>query len=151
MKTFQFGSLNTSGQWLSVWKIIFDQLKSSDYNDSYTNHLSAIRILSRDKTNLNQINNEQFELLLNIGNIGSKNIKCSSELMIEALKCLCNLVYNSTKCQEMSANTVAAEGIVKRLRTYKYGKKITKNTCYIVLIIVRFFQRSQRSLFYTVF
>lgn len=81
--------------------------------------LAAVRILSRDKTNLNQTTNDQFDCLLNIANIGPHNIECKSEISVEALKCLCNLVYQSEKCQSMCLKNASIEGIIKRLRTYK--------------------------------
>lgn len=83
--------------------------------------LAAVRLLSRDKTYLNQtITNEQFESLLNIANIGSHNVGVTDlAISVEALKCLCNLVFQSTNCQQMCLKNAAIEGIVKRLRTYK--------------------------------
>lgn len=88
----------------------------------YPDCLAAIRILSRDKTHLNQtITVDQFDSLLNIANIGSHNENISdSAIVVEALKCLCNLVYQSTNCQMMCLKNAAIDGIVRRLRTYKY-------------------------------
>lgn len=87
----------------------------------YPDCLAAIRILSRDKTYLNQtITNEQFDSLLNIANIGNHNVNVKdTAISVEALKCLCNLVFQSTNCQTMCLKNAAIEGIVKRLRTYK--------------------------------
>lgn len=87
----------------------------------YLDCLAAIRILSRDKTYLNQtITNEQFDLLLNIANIGNHNETIlNPAIAVEALKCLCNLVFQSTSCQMMCLKNAAIDGIVRRLRTYK--------------------------------
>lgn len=89
--------------------------------DIYPDCLASIRILSRDKTHLNQaITTDQFDMLLNIANIGNHNENISDPaIIVEALKCLCNLVYQSTNCQMMCLKNAAIDGIVRRLRTYK--------------------------------
>lgn len=82
--------------------------------------LQAIRILSRDKTYLNEtIKDEQFDCLLELANIGSKNQETETSIHSEALKVLCNLVFQSKKCQDLCLKNTAVEGILKRLRTYK--------------------------------
>lgn len=117
-QTFELSAFNHSGQWICIWNCIFGILSKADAN-VFPECLAAIRILSRDKTNLNSTTNEQFDCLLNIANIGQQNVKCSPEVSVEALKCLCNLVYQSEKCQAMCLKNSSIEGIVKRLRTYK--------------------------------
>lgn len=57
--------------------------------------------------------------MLNIANIGGSNYKSTNVTQIEALKCLCNLVFQSTSCQEIFLRNAAVEGIVNRLKTYK--------------------------------
>lgn len=82
--------------------------------------LQAIRILSRDKTYLNEtINSDQFECLLDIAAIGSHNTDYTDEVQTEALKILCNLVFQSSKCQELCLTNTAIEGILRRLRICK--------------------------------
>lgn len=82
--------------------------------------LQSIRILSRDKTYLNEtINDEQFDCLLDIAAIGLNELKNPAEIQTEALKILCNLVFQSPKCQELCLKNSAVDGILKRLRTYK--------------------------------
>ena len=39
--------------------------------------------------------------------------------MLEALKCLCNMIFNSTCAQALCAKNHSIEGIVIRLRTYR--------------------------------
>lgn len=113
-------------QWATIWNAIFGLMRKANEKhenapDVYPDCLAAIRILSRDKTHLNQaITVEQFDTLLNIANIGKKNESISDPtVIIEALKCLCNLVYQSTNCQMMCLKNAAIDGIVRRLRTYK--------------------------------
>lgn len=122
--TFNFTPLY--GQWTAIWNAIFGLMrkaneKHENASDVYPDCLAAIRILSRDKTHLNQaITVEQFDALLNVANIGNQNENISdTTVIVEALKCLCNLVYQSTNCQMMCLKNAAIDGIVRRLRTYK--------------------------------
>ncbi|XP_062568468.1 synembryn-A-like [Saccostrea cucullata] len=41
------------------------------------------------------------------------------EVMLEALKCLCNLVFNSQLAQRICSKNGCVEGIIQRLKTYK--------------------------------
>lgn len=122
--TFNFTPLY--GQWTAIWNAIFGLIRRANEKHEnelniYPDCLAAIRILSRDKTHLNQaITVEQFDTLLNIANIGNQNENISDPTVaVEALKCLCNLVYQSTNCQMMCLKNAAIDGIVRRLRTYK--------------------------------
>lgn len=82
--------------------------------------LTVIRVLSRDKTYLNEtINADQFDCLLDIASIGTQSQHHSTDIQTEALKILCNLVFQSPKCQELCLKNSAVEGILKRLRMYK--------------------------------
>lgn len=126
-QTFDFSVFNTSGQWTILWKSIFQIINTAatgmptqtDIDTVLLPCLSAVRILSRNKMHLNQTTIEQFDILLNIANIGAQNIRCKTDVSVEALKCLCNLVFQSETCQAMCLKNAAIEGIVKRLRTYK--------------------------------
>ena len=82
--------------------------------------LATLRICSRDKTYINDcLQDNQLDALLNVASIGSRNYKSNNSIQIEALKCLCNLVFQSTKCQDICLRNAAVEGIVNRLKTYK--------------------------------
>lgn len=73
-----------------------------------------------DKTHINEcLKEDQLDALLNVANIGARNYKVANTVQVEALKCLCNLVFQSTNCQEMCLRNAAVEGIVNRLKTYK--------------------------------
>jgi hypothetical protein len=39
--------------------------------------------------------------------------------MSEAMKCLCNIIFNSPRAQELISKNHSLEGIVKELQTYK--------------------------------
>lgn len=121
--TFNLTVLNQSGQWMCLWNSIFQILSSApsaSHAQYYPECLAAVRILSRDKTNINQTTPKQFDCLLNIANIGASNVpSLPVAVSAEALKCMCNMVFQSEKCQAMCLKNAAIEGIVKRLRTYK--------------------------------
>lgn len=108
---------------MCLWNSIFQILgatPSATHAQYFPECLAAVRILSRDKTNLNQTTAKQFDCLLNIANIGSTNVAALPvAVSVEALKCMCNMVYQSEKCQAMCLKNAAIEGIVKRLRIYK--------------------------------
>lgn len=111
-------SLTTSGQWTLLWNNLFEILKAA--TKIQLKCLQAIRVLSRDKTYLNEtINDDQFDCLLESASIGSENQQHLPEIQTEALKILCNLVFQSKKCQELCLKNSAVEGILKRLRMYK--------------------------------
>ncbi|KAL7018619.1 hypothetical protein ACKWTF_010834 [Chironomus riparius] len=117
--SFNLSSLTTTGQWTLLWNNLFEILKTPTICITMQ-CLKSIRILSRDKTYLNEtINDDQFDCLLELASIGSQNQQFDPEIQTEALKILCNLVFQSPKCQEHCLKNSAVEGILKRLRTCK--------------------------------
>ncbi|GAB0098121.1 Synembryn [Sergentomyia squamirostris] len=117
---FHFMELTTNGQWKVLWEATFDYLASEESAPIYRDCLSVVRILSRDKTYLDVcITDERINCLLNAANIGADVKKHESAVVIEALKCLCNLVFNSKKCQAMCLNNTSTSGIIARIRTHK--------------------------------
>lgn len=116
--SFNLSSLTSSGQWTLLWNNLFDILKTPTQIKNKC--LQVIRILSRDKTYLNEtINADQFDTLLEMASIGTQSQRHPTETQTEALKILCNLVFQSKKCQELCLKNSAVEGILKRLRMYK--------------------------------
>ena len=108
--SFNLSSLTTSGQWTLLWNNLFEILKTPTTCITMQ-CLKSIRILSRDKTYLNEtINDDQFDCLLELASIGSQNQQFEPEIQTEALKILCNLVFQSPKCQEHCLKNSAVEG-----------------------------------------
>lgn len=65
-ESFNLSSLTSSGQWIKLWISSFEHLKATATIQMEC--LQTIRILSRDKTYLNEtINDSQFDSLLDIG------------------------------------------------------------------------------------
>lgn len=124
----KFNLSSISSHWVEIWKAVFKYLAQPDASALHHDCVSTLRILGRDKTYLDQVIDEaQVDCLLSLADIGAKvgetaaatPDNTSEPLIIEALKCLCNLVFNSTQCQEMFSKNNAAEGIIRRIRTYK--------------------------------
>uniref|UniRef100_A0A1B0GPK4 Ataxin-10 domain-containing protein n=1 Tax=Phlebotomus papatasi TaxID=29031 RepID=A0A1B0GPK4_PHLPP len=117
---FHFAELTTNGQWKGLWEATFIYLNTPTASEIHRECLSVVRILSRDKTYLDQcITEERINCLLNAANIGSENHNHGSGVVIEALKCLCNLVFNSKKCQEMCLTNTSTKGIINRIHLQK--------------------------------
>lgn len=94
--------------------------------------LETLRILSRDKRVLAPVATREGMLILgemarlNAGEEGDDNQKISQEdtqseeeerVVVEALKCLCNVVYNSPAAQQVSVDVQLAHGLCANLRT----------------------------------
>ncbi|XP_069480009.1 synembryn-A [Ambystoma mexicanum] len=85
--------------------------------------LETIRILSRDKSCLGP-----FVTLSGLKMLARHaGIDCSSpqvaepEVMVESLKCLCNLVFSSTEGQQRSAEAGIVVGLARRLKLHREG------------------------------
>lgn len=91
--------------------------------------LEMIRILSRDKTHLEVLTSEHTmnSLVHHTGlemyaqqHSDSVTIQEGDyTVMVEAQKCLCNLIFNSQVAQRVCCTNGCIEGIVQRLKTYK--------------------------------
>lgn len=99
------------------------KILSSDLNVGFFHY-------SRDKTGLNEALDEQkISTLLKLSNIYKEeeaikkiNEPNKNDLIVAALKALCNLVYNSPVAVTYVSRSHAAEGILMRLRMFKEGK-----------------------------
>lgn len=127
-QTFRFHELNQNGRRRKLWTSIFRRLESSLESPCFKSCLTSIRILSRDQTELNELVCEKWlETLLRHAGLMSQeealnrinDAPLDYEVMVEALKCLCNMIFNSTCAQALSAKNHSIEGIVMRLRTYR--------------------------------
>ncbi|KAK1167113.1 synembryn-B-like [Acipenser oxyrinchus oxyrinchus] len=85
--------------------------------------LETLRILSRDKKVLGPVATKQGMLVLAQlaalqGTGESVPEILEVELVVEALKCLCNVIFNSVAAQQLSAEINLASGLCARLRMY---------------------------------
>jgi hypothetical protein len=90
--------------------------------------LESIRIISREKTGLDTVSTEKALKIL-IGHAGlDTSYLCDDNgsvtiqdvfVIVEAQKCLCNIIFNSIDAQRICSFNGCIEGIVQRLKTYK--------------------------------
>ncbi|MGH0120847.1 UNVERIFIED_CONTAM: hypothetical protein FKN15_069673 [Acipenser sinensis] len=85
--------------------------------------LETLRILSRDKKVLGPVATKQGMLVL--AQLAALQVTGESVpeilevgLVVEALKCLCNVIFNSVAAQQLSAEINLASGLCARLRMY---------------------------------
>ncbi|XP_067000319.2 synembryn-A [Anabrus simplex] len=127
-QTFTFTELNDDGKRRRLWTLLIKHLENSDDAPCHKYCLACIRILSRDKTDLNELVCENWlGTLLRLAGLVSQEealtrinqLNPDYEVILEALKCLCNIIFNSTTAQVLSSVNHSVEGIVMRLRTYR--------------------------------
>ncbi|KAG8176562.1 hypothetical protein JTE90_010773 [Oedothorax gibbosus] len=106
--------------------LLFKQLSSNP--NARIVCLETIRILSREKSQIEDLFTKQtISVLVNLAGLiaGEEEIQkhCTlvsdPKVIVEAQKCLCNLIYNSKFVQGSCCNNGCIEGILLRLRTYK--------------------------------
>ncbi|XP_012695553.2 synembryn-B isoform X2 [Clupea harengus] len=94
--------------------------------------LETLRILSRDKRVLGPVGTHEGMLTLaRLARVGSDALRGSGEddeqaeeeerVVVEALKCLCNVVFNSTQAQQVGADVQLAQGLCASLHAAGAG------------------------------
>ncbi|KAG2459796.1 RIC8B protein, partial [Polypterus senegalus] len=107
----------------SLCKRLVKYLENDVQSSCRTVCLETLRILSRDKKVLEPVTTKQGMLVLirlaRLEVFGESVLPIEEdEIVIEALKCLCNIVFNSTAAQQISAEMKLALGLQARLKTY---------------------------------
>lgn len=117
---------STIEKWTEIWTATFGYLGQPEAADLRLNCLSIIRILSRDKTHIEEVVTEQnIRILLQMANIDPTGVIAPGSpdmedlVVVESLKCLCNLVFNSSTCQHLFEVLNGVDGIMQRIRSYK--------------------------------
>ncbi|XP_017773214.1 PREDICTED: synembryn-A [Nicrophorus vespilloides] len=122
-KSFSFPELNQNNYRKNLWQSLGQILINKKQHDLHLNTLSAIRILSRDKTGLNElVTTKLLDSIVNHANLSkdaNQFAEPNYELNVEALKCLSNIIYNSEVAVAMSCKNATIEAIIMRLRTYR--------------------------------
>ncbi|PVD33593.1 hypothetical protein C0Q70_04850 [Pomacea canaliculata] len=90
--------------------------------------LQAFRIFTREKMHMESLVSERaLRLLIRLAGIeyyASEHGDTvtmqngNQDVMVEAQKCLCNLIFNSTVAQQFCCKCGCVEGVVQRLKTY---------------------------------
>lgn len=113
---------STIDKWTELWTAVFVYLEKDEV-DMQLDCLSMLRILSRDKTHMDEVITEKnIRILMRLANLldsTSMPIIPEDSVIVESLKCLCNLVFNSETCQSLFDRLNGVDGIVKRVRSYK--------------------------------
>ncbi|XP_074618882.1 chaperone Ric-8A-like [Acropora palmata] len=98
--------------------------------------ISSLRILSRDKDGLGSLSSEgAISRLLSLAELLREEVKCEhrasddrddgldrlitrTDVVIEALKCLCNIVYHSAVARQYCLNLQCVQAILARVRKF---------------------------------
>ncbi|KFM73776.1 Synembryn-A, partial [Stegodyphus mimosarum] len=124
-QTYSFSEVNISFKKRLV-TVLFKQV--SNCENGRVVCLETIRILSREKTQIEELFTKQaVGILVNLAGLIAEEEEilnqCTrvhdAKVIVEAQKCLCNLIYNSSFVQKTCCNNGCIEGIMLRLRTYK--------------------------------
>ncbi|XP_046431688.1 synembryn-A [Neodiprion virginianus] len=105
-----FTELNENNLRNRIWTQLFDTLNNEEYKSTHQLCLSALRLLSRDKTDIDELVTEsRIATLLRFAyldtNLDNENVASNSETVVETLKVLCNLIYNSQQARTLVIQT----------------------------------------------
>lgn len=127
-RTFEFPGFDVEKK-KNLVHIICQKLCDDNMVACFTCCLETLRILSRDKNGLEMMTSgECLKTLQRHAGLdaverhqgeGGTRLRLDSKVVIEAQKCLCNLVFNSTIAQRSCSYNGCVEGIVQRLKTYR--------------------------------
>ncbi|TGZ54105.1 chaperone Ric-8 [Temnothorax longispinosus] len=121
-KRTRFEELDSTCLREKLWNRLFYYLTDYVHIDQHHHCLAALRILSRDKTNLDDlITDDAIKIILQ--NAGLTKI-CEGEqisctiVTIESLKLLCNLLFNSVKVQRLKVLISSLPYLIDRIKSY---------------------------------
>lgn len=116
-----FEELNKEQLREQLWNTLYSYLSDTSLSSVRYKCLSTLRILSRDKTDLNDlITDDRLYTILDNAALKSTDIDQISynNVHVESLKLLCNLIFNSTKVQQTLPNTPCLSCLIQRLTKY---------------------------------
>ncbi|KAJ8682060.1 hypothetical protein QAD02_017852 [Eretmocerus hayati] len=108
-----------------VWGAIFSHLKNNEERALHEKCLATLRILSRDKTDLDNILTEdKLNVILRCAGLETKQeVYVIENVTNEAQKLLCNILFNSPKIQNIITETSCLETVVDRISKYDNNVK----------------------------
>ncbi|RZF38695.1 hypothetical protein LSTR_LSTR003501 [Laodelphax striatellus] len=127
---FRFEELNESERRKKLWSLLFHHLNKSSSAGCHRECLSAIKMLSRDETDLEVMMSDERHvdtLLMHAGLFqqdqlhdisDNEDIQQKFATILEAQKALCNLLFNSKRVQEFCCCNRTIESVVTRLRLF---------------------------------
>ncbi|XP_013108054.1 synembryn [Stomoxys calcitrans] len=125
---FQFEKFHKNDVWVNLWKAVFSILNDNNMEQYHIECLNTIRILSRDESSL--CNNNivpDVGCLLKLAHLalGTSTISTATtpdtdlsfnvDIVVEALKCLCNLVFQNPEVRRECARQNVVDLIFQRL------------------------------------
>lgn len=117
-RAFEFPSMATSGIQNQVWNCLVELLRDPCFSQEHSHCLHTLKILSRDQQFLDEIVTEEvIETLLEKANLNLKtqSLPLNFEVILEAQKCLFNLVFSHTPSRLMISNSSVAEAALLRI------------------------------------
>ncbi|KAF5308249.1 hypothetical protein FQR65_LT06242 [Abscondita terminalis] len=124
--TFTFKELNVNNLRIDLWNALFKYIKDDKLSELHAGCLICIRITSREKTDLNELlNEERIELLLHhakLKEISEFEYTGDYEVLAEASKCLCNIIFNSTVASHICSQNQCIAAIMNLCKQYKNPK-----------------------------
>ncbi|CAB3225006.1 unnamed protein product [Arctia plantaginis] len=127
---FNFPNLAETNKRALLWTALFQHLQNKASTSIHALCLATIRVLSRDKSDIESLICERWITTL-IERAGLYNYEelddesmapldlIDKDVAVEALKCLCNLTFNSEVARAHCAHTSIAQGLIARVRIYK--------------------------------
>ncbi|RXG59236.1 Synembryn-A [Armadillidium vulgare] len=140
-----------------LWKVVIKNLSPTSNENFKLSCLKTLRILSRDKALYNGvIDGEHVKLVVRLAGLVSKeeaiehlNKQVNYEVVMEAQKCLSNMIYNSSAVQRLCCGNSCIPGLMCRLRTFRDPDLPNKVKCFdmrILFLITAFCQDVRPSL-----
>ncbi|XP_034949831.1 synembryn [Chelonus insularis] len=115
-QTMQFPELNKNNLREMLWNILMKKLADEKYSEIHEKCIETLRILSRDKTHLDDlITDERLELIVTKADLVNSTTSLNSNVTLEAVKLLCNLIYNSAGIQIQIAKVPWLANLIKRI------------------------------------
>lgn len=112
---FTFPFLDENSYRSDLWKALYKYLSSDDYSCVRISALITIRILSREKKYLHElVNTDLLDCICLLAGLGKEETDDNYTEIIEALKCLVNLVYNCTFAAITCSRNGVVHAIIKR-------------------------------------
>ncbi|KAK3756853.1 hypothetical protein RRG08_048899 [Elysia crispata] len=129
-QTFTFPNLDFKLKKECVEAILTWLKKPKEASKTSIACLQAFRIISRDKSNMQALTNENALMTLNkvagIQHYATQDadavavdiVPTDQAVIVEAQKCLCNIIFNSIEAQRFCCKSGCVDGVVQRLKTY---------------------------------
>ncbi|XP_069132114.1 synembryn-A-like [Argopecten irradians] len=127
-QTFSFPELTLDVKQKCV-EAILDRLRVQSAAKCHILCLETLRLFSREKEKLaGMISEVAINLMIKMAGLQHYSEEAGEcvtiqngdpDVMVEAQKCLCNLIFNNVQVQRVCSKNGCVEGIIQRLKTYK--------------------------------